>query len=87
MFFVPPPTLNASVGSRPVAHAGFGSSRHFSLPGEPLLRIRLPKGNATTRLAFGGAKNRTINLTESQTDPVLREDVGAAGAPMYSPQS
>lgn len=70
-----------------VAHAGFGSIWHFSRLGEPLLRIRSPEGITTTNLAFGGAGNRTIYMTESQTGSILSADIGVAGARMYSHQA
>jgi len=67
-----------------IAHAGLGSVWLFSDLGEPLLRIRSPAGRLTTNVAFGGADNQDLYITESQTGVVLRARMPFPGRRMFS---
>lgn len=67
-----------------VAHAGNGCVWGFSRLGEPLYRIRSATGMTTTNLAFGGAGNRQLFVTESDTGNILTASVPTAGRPMFS---
>jgi gluconolactonase len=62
-----------------VCHVGMGSVWLFDPWGEPILRIRSPKGRMTTNLAYGGPGNRTIYFTESATGTVLKAEARVAG--------
>ena len=63
---------------------GFGTVWVFSKLGEPLLRIRSPKGLATTNCAFGGASNKTLFITESASGSILSVDLEVPGLPLFS---
>lgn len=76
-----------SEGGLLVAHAGFGSVWHFSPIGEPLHRIVSEVGVATTNIAFGGAGNRQLYITESESGSILVADLPVAGQAMYSHRS
>jgi gluconolactonase len=52
--------------------------------GEPLLRIVSGAGISNTNLAFGGAENRDLFITESETGSILRTNAPAPGMQMYS---
>jgi len=67
-----------------VAHAGLGAVWMFSPQGEPLLRINSCKGRMTTNIAFGGADNRDLYITESESGCVLVAKMEIPGRPMYS---
>ena len=56
----------------------------FSALGEPMLRIKSPKGLLTTNCAYGGADRRTLFITESKSGTVLSAAMPVAGRPMYS---
>lgn len=70
-----------------VAHAGMGSVWRFDASGEPTHRIRTPQGRLSTNLAFGGADNREIFITESASGQILRASVDAPGKAMVSHQA
>jgi gluconolactonase len=76
-------------GSLAVAHIGLGVVWLLSRLGEPLLRIDSCKGLATTNVAYGGAGNRTLYITEAESGSVLMAALDVAGRPMFShsPQS
>lgn len=67
-----------------VAHAGMGAVWMFSPRGEPLLRIVSCAGHMTTNVAFGGADNRNLYITESETGSVLVARMEIPGQPMHS---
>jgi gluconolactonase len=67
-----------------VAHAGFGTVWRLSPRAEPLERIASCAGWSTTNVAFGGADRRSLFITESETGSILRAELGAPGAPLYS---
>ncbi len=71
-------------GSIAICHAGLGSIWLFSNLGEPLLRVRSCRGVSTTNLAYGGADNRDIFVTESHSGAILRARMPSAGRPMFS---
>jgi gluconolactonase len=67
-----------------VCHFGLGTVWLFSALGEPMLRIRSPKGPWTTNCAYGGADNRTLYITESKTGSVLTAQMPVPGRLMFS---
>jgi gluconolactonase len=69
-----------------IAHAGLGAVWIFSRLGEPLYRIRSCEGIATTNVAYGGADNRSLYITESESGCVLVAQVPVAGRLMVSHQ-
>ena len=71
-------------GNLVVAHAGMGSVWIFSKLGEPLLRIRSPRGLGTTNVCFGGAENRDIFITESESGTILRARWERPGAKLLA---
>lgn len=71
-------------GNLAIAHCGLGTVWLFNRLGEPMLRVRSPKGLSTTNLAYGGSDNRFIYVTESDTGTILRAEMPVAGLPMYS---
>ncbi|WP_137125496.1 SMP-30/gluconolactonase/LRE family protein [Roseomonas sp. HF4] len=71
-------------GNIAVAHAGMGTVWIFSRLGEPLLRIRSPRGLGTTNVCFGGPDNSDLFITESETGTVLRTRWERPGAPLFA---
>ena len=80
-----PDGLAADVdGGLAVAHIGLGSVWLFDPLGEPRYRVRSCAGLATTNVAYGGADNKTLFITESETGSVLCAQAPIAGRQMYS---
>ncbi len=71
-------------GGLAVAHVGMGSVWVFDKHGEPTYRVRSCAGMHTTNVAYGGADNRTLFITESATGAILCADLPTPGKPMYS---
>ena len=71
-------------GNLAVVHVGFGTVWVFSALGEPMYRIRSCAGLATTNVAFGGPKRRTLYITESDSGQILACELPVPGRPMYS---
>ena len=71
-------------GNLVVAHTGMGTVWIFSRLGEPLLRIRSPRGLGTTNVCFGGPDNRDIFITESESGSVLRTRWEHPGQPLFA---
>jgi gluconolactonase len=71
-------------GNLAVAHVGLGCVWLFSSSGEPLLRINSPNGRMTTNVAFGGAGNTMLFITESETGCILSAHLTVPGHPMFS---
>jgi gluconolactonase len=69
-----------------VAHAGLGAVWIFSRLGEPLYRIHSCEGLTTTNVAYGGADNKSLYITESESGCVLVARVPVAGRLMVSHQ-
>lgn len=67
-----------------IAHAGLGTVWIFSRLGEPHYRVRSCQGLATTNVAYGGADNRNLYITESETGCVLVARLPVAGRIMAS---
>lgn len=70
-----------------VCHVGLGSVWLFSALGEPMLRIRSPRGVLTTNCAYGGADRKTLFITESKTGTILSAAMPVPGREMFSHQS
>jgi gluconolactonase len=71
-------------GNLLVAHVGFGCVWQFSPLGEPLLRIQSCAGLKTTNVAFGGAENRTLFITEAESGSILTVELPIPGEQLYS---
>ena len=71
-------------GNLIVAHVGMGSVWVFSSLGEPMYRIRSCEGLSTTNVAFGGADNRSLFITESDSGCILTCKLPVPGRLMYS---
>jgi gluconolactonase len=71
-------------GNLAVAHIGLGTVWLFSHLGEPIARIKSCEGLATTNLAYGGAGNKVLYITESESGCVLTVPLEVAGQPMFS---
>ena len=71
-------------GGLAVAHVGFGVVWHFCPRGEPRARIESCEGMLTTNMAYGGADNRDLFITESETGTILRAKLDVPGREMYS---
>lgn len=71
-------------GNLVVAQARHGAVWVFSDLGEPLYRVRSCAGRSVTNLAFGGADNCTLFITEAATGSILCADMPIAGRPMFS---
>ncbi len=67
-----------------VAHCGLGTVWLFSRLGEPLLRVRSPRGLSTTNLCYGGPDGRTLFVTESDSGAVLAARMPAPGRRLFS---
>lgn len=76
----------AEDGSLVVGHMGMGSVWLFSRLGEPLLRIRSPKGLMTANSAFGGPDGKTLFITEAETGSILTVQLPVKGKTMFGLQ-
>jgi gluconolactonase len=73
-----------AAGNLYVAHVGNGCVWSFSPLGHPIHRIVSCTGLSTTNVAFGGADNTSLFITESETGTILRAELSFAGKQMYS---
>lgn len=71
-------------GSLFVVHTGFGSVWHLSTLAEPLARIVSPCGHSTTNLAFGGAGNTDLFITESHSGTILKASAAVPGRALFA---
>ena len=71
-------------GNLAVAHVGMGCAWLFSPKGEPLYRIQSCRGEGITNLAYGGADNKTLFITESESGSILMAKMPVAGRRMFS---
>jgi gluconolactonase len=74
----------ADDGSLAVAHVGLGAVWVFDRLGEPIYRIVSCEELSTTNLAFGGSKQSTLFITESDSGTILAADVGIVGRTLFS---
>lgn len=65
-------------------HAGLGTVWVHSKLGEPIYRVRSCRGLTTTNLAYGGAANSDIYITESESGCILRTRLDTPGRTMFS---
>jgi gluconolactonase len=72
-----------SAGNLAIAHVGLGCAWLFSRLGEPMLRVRSPAGLSVTNLAYGGAGNAELFMTESETGSILRARLDVPGATLF----
>jgi gluconolactonase len=71
-------------GGLAAAIPGLGVVWVFDSRGEPAIRIESPVGTMVTNLAYGGAGNRTLYITESQSGSILAAPVDVPGARLFS---
>jgi gluconolactonase len=67
-----------------IAHCGNGCVWGFDARGHPKVCVQSPGGLMTTNLAFGGAGNNELFITESARGSILRATVPEAGATMFA---
>jgi len=65
-----------------IAHVGLGTVWVFDALGQPVYRIHTPAGLMSTNVAFGGAGNKTLFITEGLSASVLQVELDVAGKPM-----
>lgn len=73
-------------GRLAIAHFGLGCVWLMSELGEPLYRIQSRVGRHTTNVAFGGADNQTLFITEADSASILRARLDTPGKTMFSHQ-
>ncbi|WP_417271534.1 MULTISPECIES: SMP-30/gluconolactonase/LRE family protein [Alphaproteobacteria] len=73
-------------GELVIGHMGLGTVWVMSPLGEPMYRIRSPRGILTANMAFGGADNRDLYITEAETSTILKVTLPFAGKTMFSHQ-
>lgn len=71
-------------GNLVVCHCGLGIVWVVSALGEPLWRIRSPLGLDVTAACYGGAENRTLFITESESGSILSVEMPVPGATLFS---
>ncbi len=74
-------------GELAIGHMGLGTVWIMSPLGEPMLRIRSPKGILTANCAFGGPEGRHLYITEAETSSILRVELPFAGKEMFAHQA
>ncbi len=70
-------------GNLLVAHPGSSSVWVFSPQGEPIHRILSCAGKRPTNITFGGADNRTLYITESESGSILTAQLSIPGVRLY----
>ncbi|WP_108660028.1 SMP-30/gluconolactonase/LRE family protein [Acuticoccus kandeliae] len=70
-------------GGLVICHIGLGTIWHMTPAGEPQRRIVSPLGSHTTNVAFGGADNTELFITESETGTLLRASVDTPGLALF----
>ncbi|GLQ35081.1 hypothetical protein GCM10007939_13640 [Amylibacter marinus] len=71
-------------GELVIGHMGLGTVWVMSRLGEPLYRIRSPKGILTANCAFGGPDNRHLYITEAESSSILRVELPITGQKMFA---
>jgi len=67
-----------------IAHPGLGVVWVYDKRGELALRVESPVGDLTTNIAFGGADNRTLYITESHSGTILTTRLETPGVRLLS---
>lgn len=67
-----------------IGHMGLGTVWVMSRLGEPLLRIRSPRGILTANCAFGGPEGKHLYITEAESSSILRVELPFAGKQMFA---
>lgn len=70
-------------GRLAVAHARNGIVWVLDREGEPVYKIRTP-GKSVTNVAYGGADNKTLYITEADHGAILCVELETPGQPLYS---
>ena len=72
-------------GNLAIAHPGLGAVWLFSPLGLPIYKVEAAAhGLTTTNIAYGGPENRSLFITNSFADNVLRAEMPVAGEPMFA---
>jgi gluconolactonase len=71
-------------GNVAVAHPGLGIVWLFDKRGLPIGRVESCKGPMVMNIAFGGAANRWLYITEASSCSVLRAEMPEPGLPMFA---
>jgi gluconolactonase len=71
-------------GNVVVAHPTVGAVWVFNRTGEPLYYLKSSAREMTTNIAFGGADNRTLYITESRSCSILTARLPVPGKTMFS---
>lgn len=74
-------------GELVIGHMGLGTVWVMSRLGEPMYRIRSPRGLLTANCAFGGPEGRDLYITEAETSSILRVTLPFRGARLFSHQT
>lgn len=74
-------------GELVIGHMGLGTAWVMTRLGEPMYRIRSPRGILTANMAFGGVDNRDLYITEAETSTILKVTLPFAGKTMFSHQT
>jgi gluconolactonase len=67
-----------------VAHPDMGAAWIFDHRGEPRFRVRSPRSDVVTNLAFGGPGNRTLHIVDSVAGCILTAELPTPGRRLFS---
>jgi gluconolactonase len=67
-----------------VAHPDMGAAWVFDRRGEPRFRVRSPRSDVVTNLAFGGTENRTLHIVDSVAGCILTAELPTPGRRLFS---
>ncbi len=67
-----------------VAHPDMGAAWVFDRRGEPLFRVRSPRSEVVTNLAYGGPGNRTLHVVDSVAGCILTAELPTPGRWLFS---
>lgn len=71
-------------GNLAIAHAGGGAVWLFNADGLPTHKIEAEDGKHTTNIAYGGPENRSLFITNSFANNILRAELPVPGETMYA---
>lgn len=74
-------------GELVIGHMGLGTVWVTSRLGEPMYRIRSPRGILTANCAFGGSGGRDLYITEAESSSILKVTLPFAGKTMFAHQT
>lgn len=71
-------------GNVVIAHAYHGAAWIYGRDAAPLIYLKSPRGKMVTNVAYGGADNKTLFMTESASNSILTARLPVAGQTMFS---